>query len=151
MKLRDALVMVAGGALFGAGLAWSTMLSPEVVLQFLRWQDFGLALVMGGAVAVVLPVLRFAPRWLRRPLVSGHFGSHASLMNRDTVLGAAIFGIGWGLCGVCPGPAIAGLGAGNWAGLIALAGMALGAYVQGWQASARDANLTPRGTLAAED
>ena len=47
---------------------------------------------------------------------------------------AAIFGIGWGLCGVCPGPAIAGLGTGNWALLWALGGIALGALVQGLRA-----------------
>ena len=50
------------------------------------------------------------------------------------VVGAALFGVGWGLCGVCPGPAIAGLGAGNWDLLWALAGIALGALVQGLRA-----------------
>jgi len=49
-------------------------------------------------------------------------------------VGAALFGVGWGLCGVCPGPAIAGLGAGNWDLLWALAGLALGALVQGLRA-----------------
>jgi uncharacterized membrane protein YedE/YeeE len=49
-------------------------------------------------------------------------------------VGAALFGIGWGLCGVCPGPAIAGLGAGNWSLLWALAGIAFGALVQGLRA-----------------
>jgi uncharacterized membrane protein YedE/YeeE len=49
-------------------------------------------------------------------------------------MGAAIFGIGWGLCGVCPGPAIAALGTGNWSLLWALAGIALGALVQGLRA-----------------
>jgi len=47
------------------------------------------------------------------------------------VIGAAIFGIGWGLSGVCPGPAIAGLGVGNAPVLWALAGLFAGAYVQG--------------------
>ena len=52
-------------------------------------------------------------------------------MGARTLLGAAIFGVGWGLCGVCPGPAIAGLGTGNWPLAIALAGLVAGAYVQG--------------------
>ena len=56
-------------------------------------------------------------------------------MNRDTLLGAAIFGAGWGLSGVCPGPAIAGLGAGNWPLLWALAGIIVGAGIQGRLAS----------------
>jgi uncharacterized protein len=50
-------------------------------------------------------------------------------------VGAALFGAGWGLCGVCPGPAIAGLGTGNWDLLWALAGIALGALAQGLRAS----------------
>jgi len=148
MTWRDVLVMVVGGALFGAGLAGSTMLSPEVVLQFLRWQDFGLALVMGGAVAVVLPAYYLVPRLLRQPLLGGRFGRHASVLDRDTVIGSALFGVGWGVCGVCPGPAIAGLGAGNWAGLVALAGVALGAYVHGWQASRSGAGLPGPAALA---
>lgn len=148
MKWRDVLVMVVGGALFGAGLAGSTMLSPEVVLQFLHWQDFGLALVMGGAVAVVLPAYYLAPRLLRQPLLGGRFGHHTSVMDRDTVIGSALFGVGWGLCGVCPGPAIAGLGAGNWAGLMVLVGAALGAYVHGWQASRSGPALPASAVLA---
>lgn len=59
---------------------------------------------------------------------------HPSSWNRDTLRGAALFGVGWGLTGVCPGPAIAGLGAGNLSLLWAVAGMALGALVQGWRA-----------------
>jgi uncharacterized membrane protein YedE/YeeE len=52
-------------------------------------------------------------------------------MSVRTIVGAAIFGVGWGLSGVCPGPAIAGIGDGNWPLLLALAGMFAGAYVQG--------------------
>jgi len=122
------------GALFGFGLSFSTMIRPEVVLSFLRFQDFGLMLVMGGAVLVVLLTYKLAPRLLQRPLLDDHFHEHPSVWNRDTALGAALFGVGWGLCGVCPGPAIAGLGAGNWSLLWALAGIALGALVQGLRA-----------------
>ena len=119
------------GALFGFGLALSTMVSPEVVLHFLRFQDWGLMLVMGGAVCVTLLTYQLAPRLLRRPLLGDHFAQRPAALNRDTLLGAALFGIGWGLCGVCPGPAIAGLGTGNWSLLLALAGIAAGAYLQG--------------------
>ena len=52
-------------------------------------------------------------------------------MERSTIIGAAIFGIGWGITGVCPGPAIAGLGAGMWELGFAIAGIAIGALVQG--------------------
>lgn len=128
---RFIAVLLSGG-LFGFGLALSTMVRPEVVLGFLRFQDYGLMLVMGGAVAVTLAAYRWAPRWLSRPVLGGSFQTHPSAWNRDTATGAALFGIGWGLCGVCPGPAIAGLGTGNWTLLWALAGIALGALAQGW-------------------
>ena len=128
------LAVLAAGALFGFGLALSTMVQPEVVLSFLRFQDFGLMLVMGGAVGVTLLAYKLAPRLLTRPLLGGSFHAHPSAWNRDTAVGAALFGVGWGLCGVCPGPAIAGLGTGNWTLLWALGGIALGALVQGLRA-----------------
>lgn len=129
------LAVLASGALFGAGLALATMVQPEVVLSFLQLRDWGLMLVMGGAMGVTLVAYRFAPRALRAPLLGGGFDRHASVLDRDTVLGAAVFGIGWGLCGVCPGPAIAGLGTGNGELLWALAGIAAGAWLQGLQAA----------------
>jgi len=132
--LPQMIATLAAGALFGFGLSISTMIRPEVVLSFLRFKDFGLMLVMGGAVLVVLLVYKLTPRLLARPLLGDHFHTHPSVWNRDTALGAALFGIGWGLCGVCPGPAIAGLGAGNWSLLWALTGIALGALVQGLRA-----------------
>lgn len=130
------LATLAAGALFGFGLSYSTMIRPEVVLGFLRFQDFGLMLVMGGAVMVVMLVYKLAPHLLTRPLLGDHFHVHPSVWNRDTAMGSALFGLGWGLCGVCPGPAIAGLGAGNWNLVWALVGIALGALVQGLRARA---------------
>ncbi len=129
-----ALVVLASGALFGFGLSLSTMVQPEVVLGFLRFQDWGLMLVMGGAVVVTLFAYRLAPRWLGRPLLGDQFHRYVSQWNRDTLLGSALFGVGWGLSGVCPGPALAGLGTGNWDLLWALFGMAAGALVQGLRA-----------------
>ena len=134
MTFSRSLATLAAGALFGFGLSVSTMIRPEVVLSFLRLSDFGLLLVMGGAVLVVVLAYQLAPRLMARPLLDDHFHTHPSVWNRDTAMGAALFGVGWGLCGVCPGPAIAGLGAGNWSLLWALAGIALGALVQGLRA-----------------
>ncbi len=129
------LAVVMCGSLFGAGLTWATMISPEVVLSFLRWQDFGLLLVLGGAVVVTLAAYQVLPRIAPKPLLAKAFGQHPSVMDRDTIVGAAIFGAGWGLCGVCPGPAIAGLGAGNMPMLAALLGIFAGAWVHGWSHS----------------
>jgi uncharacterized membrane protein YedE/YeeE len=134
IALPKMLATLLAGALFGFGLSYATMIRPEVVLSFLRFQDFGLMLVMGGAVLVVLVAYKLTPRLLARPLLDDHFHTHPSVWNRDTLVGAALFGVGWGLCGVCPGPAIAGLGAGNWSLLWALIGIALGALAQGLRA-----------------
>ncbi|MBQ0931710.1 DUF6691 family protein [Ideonella alba] len=131
MRLSQVMSVALAGVLFGFGLALSTMIQPQVVLSFLRFQDAGLLLVMGGAMGLTLLAYQLLPRWRRQPLFEHSFGHHVATLDRDTVLGAAIFGIGWGLCGVCPGPAIAGLGAGNADLLWALAGTAAGAWLHG--------------------
>jgi len=128
------LAALAAGVLFGFGRALSTMVQPEVVISFLLWQDMGLTLVMGGAVLVALIGFKGVPRWRQRSLLGQAFDQRTVAWNRDTALGAALFGVGWGLSGVCPGPAIAGLGTGNWSLLWALGGIALGALLQGWLA-----------------
>jgi len=133
-SLPKIIATLAAGMLFGFGLSFSTMIQPEVVLSFLHLQDFGLMLVMGGAVMVVLVVYKLAPRLLSKPVFASHFDSHPSVWNKDTLMGSALFGVGWGLCGVCPGPAIAALGVGNTDLLWALASMAAGALVQGLRA-----------------
>lgn len=131
MKPAALLAVLASGALFGFGLALSTMVQPEVVLGFLLWRDMGLLLVLGGAVVVTFLAYRLLPRLLRKPWLGEAFGKHPSQLDARTLGGAALFGVGWGLSGVCPGPAIAGLGTGNWPIAIALAAMLAGAYVQG--------------------
>ncbi len=131
MKFSTMIWVLVAGALFGFGLSLSTMVRPEVVLSFLRFNDFGLLLVLGGAVAVTLLVYQIAPRLLAKPLFGEVWDKHPSVMNTRTIGGAAIFGIGWGICGVCPGPAIAGLGTGNWPLLVAVVAIFAGAWVQG--------------------
>ena len=131
MKPGAVAVVLAAGALFGFGLALSTMVRPEVVIDFLLWRDLGLLLVLGGAVAVTFMAYHLVPRVLAKPWAGDEFHRHPSVLDARTLGGAAIFGIGWGLSGVCPGPAIAGLGTANWPLGLALAGMIAGAYVQG--------------------
>lgn len=129
------LIMLAGGAFFGFGLAYSGMNSPEVVLGFLNFKDFGLMLVMGGAIAVTVLAYQFIPRRFAHPLLGQAFDVRKPVTDIRLLVGAAIFGIGWGVAGVCPGPSIAGLGAGNFKLLWAVAGIFAGAYVQAWLAS----------------
>ncbi len=109
---RPLLFAAVSGLLFGLGLAVSGMADPDKVLGFLDplgdW-DPSLLLVMGGALAVSLP--GFA--WVRRRgrAVCGALPAPANTrVDRDLLLGAMVFGIGWGLAGYCPGPALAGLG-----------------------------------------
>lgn len=104
------------GALFGLGLAMSGMTDPRRVLGFLDvFGDFDptLAFVLGGAVATTTLLFRFV---LRRgsPVLADTF-QLSNLKHVDAKLlgGAALFGIGWGIAGYCPGPALAGLGIGS--------------------------------------
>ncbi len=130
-KFYGCLFVLAGGLMAGFGLSLSGMVRPEVVLSFLRFEDLGLLLVLGGASGTALLAYQLAPRLLRKPLAAPVFSIYSSVMNARTLGGAAIFGVGWGICGVCPGPAIAGLGAGDGALLFSLFGMLAGAFVQG--------------------
>jgi uncharacterized membrane protein YedE/YeeE len=109
---KPAVFAALSGLLFVLGLAVSGMADPDKVLNFLDplgdW-DPSLALVMAGALAVTLP--GFA--WMRRrgAAVCGPLQLPTPThVDRELLLGAAIFGVGWGLAGYCPGPALAGLG-----------------------------------------
>ena len=126
-----ALVTLLAGALFGFGLSLATMVQPEVVIGFLRFQDWGLMLVMGGAAGVTVVAYKGFPRWFARPLLGGQFLTQPAQWNRQTLVGAALFGVGWGMSGVCPGPALASLGTGNTDVWWALLGVVLGALVHG--------------------
>jgi len=124
-------ITLLAGALFGFGLSISTMIQPDIVLGFLRFQDMGLMLVMAGAVGVALVGYKGLPRLLNKPLCGEQFHQHPSAWNRDTLWGSALFGVGWGLRGVCPGPAIASIGAGQWDVMWALLGIVLGGLAHG--------------------
>ena len=107
-----AMVALAAGLLFGAGLALSGMLDPVRVLGFLdvagTW-DPSLAFVLGGAVTVSAVGTVLARR-MKTPVLAGSFDIPTGLrIDARLVLGSALFGIGWGLAGFCPGPAIAAL------------------------------------------
>ena len=110
--MRTALTSIVSGTLFGAGLALGGMTDPARVRGFLDifgdW-DPTLAFVMGGAVIVMAIAWQFVPR-LAKPVFAGefHLPTKSDLTPR-LVGGAALFGIGWGIAGLCPGPGIAAL------------------------------------------
>lgn len=131
----DTLATLASGALFGFGLAWATMIRPESVLNFLTFTDLGLLLVLGSAVGINLLVYQLLPRLRKTPLLGGEFQTRPFTLDKQSLLGGALFGIGWGICGVCPGPALAGVGAGNSDLLVALVSIFIGAGLHGLWAS----------------
>lgn len=106
---RVALALVAG-ALFGFGLSLSGMVDPARVSGFLdvasgHW-DPSLIFVLGGAVSVAVPGVLLS-RFIARPVLAEDFSLPAKTrIDRPLILGSAIFGIGWGLTGFCPGPAL---------------------------------------------
>jgi hypothetical protein len=126
-------LILVGGLIFGFGLAYSHMARPEVVLNFLQFEDFGLLFVMFGGAAVTGLTFLLAPRLLdRAPLTGDRFERRLKPFDRNVLVGGAIFGVGWGLSGICPGAAYASLGIGNVTILWAIAGMFAGAYLQGF-------------------
>ncbi|MFO0652475.1 MAG: DUF6691 family protein [Polyangiales bacterium] len=105
-------VSLLSGALFSVGLARAGMTRPEKVvgfLSFFRAWDPSLMFVMAGAIAVHATVWR-ALKGRRSPLLGGRFMVPTRRdLDARLLVGAAIFGVGWGLGGFCPGPAIASL------------------------------------------
>ena len=110
---RQLIVALLAGLLFALGLGVAGMTDPAKVLAFLNiaaavdggW-DPSLALVMGGAIAVYMPIYRWVtarerPQFAERLHLPGKTQIDAKL-----VAGAALFGLGWGLAGLCPGPAV---------------------------------------------
>jgi uncharacterized membrane protein YedE/YeeE len=123
---------LGSGTLFGIGLVVSQMIDPGKVLAFLdvagRW-DPSLALVMVGALAVAIPGFRVAQA-RSVPVLGGRFDAPSRpTVDRKLLVGAAVFGVGWGLVGFCPGPAIASLAFARPGSLIFVLAMLAGAWL----------------------
>lgn len=130
MKLIYALFT---GIVFGIGISISGMINPAKVFNFFdiagTW-DPSLAFVMGGAVAVTFFGYRLV--WRRHsPIFGGTFQIPTnSAIDARLVGGSAIFGIGWGIAGFCPGAAIPALGTGRWEVVLFLAAVTVGFYAR---------------------
>lgn len=110
--MKQGLLALVAGLVFGIGLAISGMMDPSRVRGFLdifgAW-DPTLAFVMGGASAVMMLVWPIQRR-LEAPVITGKFHlPTAKDIDGRLVTGAAMFGVGWGLAGLCPGPGLASL------------------------------------------
>ncbi len=123
------LLSLIAGLLFGLGLIVAGMANPHKVLGFLdlagNW-DPSLALVMGGAIPISAIAFWLAGR--RDVSILGHAIQLPKIRNLDRrlIIGGLLFGVGWGLAGICPGPALVLLGTGAWKGIVFVAAMLAG-------------------------
>ena len=139
------LAAFAAGLVFGLGLTISQMINPEKVLGFLdlfgAW-DPTLAFVMGGALLVTLPGYRLL-RGRTAPLFADRFRMpERSDIDRTLIGGSAVFGLGWGLGGFCPGPALSALSTGRLDALIFVAAMIAGMALHRFARSTAPARIT---------
>ncbi len=131
--MKPNVAAAIAGAMFGVGLAVSGMTRPEKVIGFLdlggAW-DPSLAFVMLGAIAVHFVAYRLVRRG-GSPLFEGKF--HVPTredIDKRLVLGAAVFGVGWGLGGFCPGPGIVASAAGSPAAIAFVVAMTVGILIE---------------------
>lgn len=133
MFIRTPLFGFLVGALFGLGLIVSGMINPAKVLSFLNvaaipqgtW-DPSLALVMGGALVFSAAAVFLSKKW-RKPFLAEVFnGPSRTAVDFRLIGGAGLFGLGWGLVGLCPGPAIASLALLNGSALLFVGAMVAG-------------------------
>ena len=129
------LVNLFASALFGLGLAISGMVDPQKVVGFLDvtgdW-DPTLAFVMGGALLVTIPAFRLIFR-RPRPVLADEFElPKGKDLDARLLGGSALFGVGWGLSGFCPGPAVTALATGLTSVLAFVAAMVAGMAIYKW-------------------
>jgi uncharacterized membrane protein YedE/YeeE len=120
------------GIIFALGLAVSEMINPARVIGFLdvagRW-DPTLLLVMVGALAVTAPIFPLILRWSKPRFAEQFSLPTKTRVDRPLIVGAVIFGIGWGLAGFCPGPALAALASGSAGVILFVIAMLLGQWL----------------------
>jgi uncharacterized protein len=147
------LAALACGLVFGLGLAISGMMNPAKVIGFLDvagdW-DPTLAFVMGGALLVAIPAYRVILRQ-RRPVLSGGFSLPAEeKLDAALIWGSCLFGVGWGLVGFCPGPAVAAMVTGLPAVLGFVAAMIGGMTLHAWLSAELTRRKRPSGDTVSD-
>jgi uncharacterized membrane protein YedE/YeeE len=146
--MKQAVAAAVAGAVFGVGLGLSRMTDPNVVLGFLDLAgafDPTLLFVMGGAVAVTFVAYRFILRRSRPWLASAFLLPGSSAVDRPLLAGAALFGVGWGLAGYCPGPALVSIAAGVDTALVFGVAMLVGMALQRYMSAERVRPASPTG------
>ena len=127
-----ALAALLSGLIFGFGLILSGMANPAKVLGFLdlagSW-DPSLAFVMGGAIGVGVVAFALAKKRDRSLLGEKMNMPSSTAVDKRLVVGGMLFGVGWGLAGICPGPALVLVGAGQTKGFVFVVAMLIGMVV----------------------
>ena len=144
--MRETLTGLLTGFIFGLGLCLSRMTDPAVVQGFLdiagAW-DPTLLFVMGGGVAVAFVGYRYVLR-RKQPLWAPKFPAPPTgTIDAPLLSGAALFGIGWGLSGYCPGPAVVSLASGRRQILLFIAAMVIGMIAVRWMRTSGSASMRP--------
>ena len=128
------LAALLAGAVFGVGMSLSGMVNPARVLGFFdvagAW-DPTLAFVMGGAMIPMLIAWRVRARMARSVLGAELPGPPAKTIDARLIGGAALFGVGWGIAGLCPGAVVPALAYGGWPVAVFLAAMLAGMLIAG--------------------
>jgi uncharacterized membrane protein YedE/YeeE len=126
------LIALLSGVIFGLGLIVSEMVNPAKVIAFLdlagAWNP-PLGLVMAGAIAVALPAFYVAKR--KKNSVCGmemHLPNNKTIDTR-LIVGSLTFGVGWGVAGFCPAPALVSAAAGQWQAIVFSLAMIVGFYI----------------------
>lgn len=136
-------VALAAGVIFGAGLVLSGMTQPAKVLGFLDWfgaWDPALLFVMGGAVVVYGAAYRLIMK-RARPLLADVFAVPAAgAIDRKLIFGSALFGVGWGLGGYCPGPSVVALASGALDVIVLVAATVAGMWIASRREGASSSN-----------
>lgn len=134
------LSALLSGLVFGLGLIVAGMANPEKILGFLdlagAWNP-SLALVMVGAIGVGIIAFTIAKRRSRTLLGLPMQIPSAHHLDRRLILGSLVFGVGWGIAGFCPGPAIVAVGAGEMKAVIFVAAMLVGMGIYEWLTQAK--------------
>ena len=129
------LTALVAGLLFGGGLLVSGMTNPAVVLGFLdvagSWNP-ALAFTMAGAIAVSAPAFYFVRRQQKTVLGEAAPLSRSGRVDAPLVAGSAVFGVGWGLSGICPGPSLILLTGASMQAFVFVGAMAAGMLASRW-------------------
>jgi uncharacterized membrane protein YedE/YeeE len=133
VNIKQYLIALCSGFIFGLGLSLSQMIDRQRVLGFLDiWGDWDstLLFVLAGAVTTTLVTFRFVLR-MHHPLLVANFSLPTkTIIDRQLILGAIIFGIGWGISGYCPGPALTSILSGSGNPILFIAAFIFGSLLQ---------------------